>query len=203
MKSINKLILGLIFGIISPLFLFMSSVVLWFYFFQEIHPLYFALSGVVLGLIIDSIYLKIWIEYGFDLPIQILVGTFLFYNVVIFGFFMGVPVFNVVTGIVAGYYFGNRLRHKNPSAVALKQIVRKVSLFTSSVMFLICSASAYLATFGEGAGKEIGSMLYLPFEVTIAIVWGIILIGGTILIIAQYFLTKYTLLKTLKFLSHF
>ncbi len=197
MKRTDKLILGLIFGSIPPLLLFMSSVVVWFYFFQKLQPLVFAFSGVVVGLLINLVYLKRLIKTGFDLPVWFLICTYLFYNLVLFGFFMGVPVFNLIAGIVAAYYFGKRIVLKNIPVDGHTRISRQVSLFTASVMFLICAASAILATVGHGAGKELGPMFRLPVEVTETMVWEIILVGGFTLIVFQYFVTMAVLSRIL------
>lgn len=193
MNRAEQLFFGLILGIIFPVLFFLIAVSIWFFFFQNLNVHYFVLLAVASGFFIDLFYLKNWIRIRFELPVWILISIYLFYNLCEFGFFMGFPVFNLLMGVIAGYYFGHRLLRNYHTAVDLKRIVRKVSLFTASVMFLICSASAFLATIGEVAGKELGSMLRLPFELTESMVWGIILIGGPVLILAQYLLTQFTI----------
>lgn len=198
MKRIDKLILGLIFGSSFPILLFLIAVTIWFYFFQNSNVFYFVFAGLLTGLFIDLIYLKRLIKNGFDLPNWVLIGLYLFYSICIYGLFMGFPVFNLIMGMIAGYYFGKRILYKNISLIESKPIIRQVSFFTSLIMLLICISSGFIANIDNGVGKDLQLMFRLQFEITKAMIWEIILIGGLVLIIAQYFLTKTILIKTIK-----
>jgi hypothetical protein len=197
-RSVDDLIFGLILGSLFPAFFFLACLVLWFYLFQTVNPLYFVLPGLFTGLLIDLIFLKRLILTRYELPVWILICTYLFCNVVVYGLFMGFPVFNLLMGIIAGYYFGKRVRYKNLSLAESKPIIRQVSFFTSSIMFLICIASGYIATLGDGVGRDLEHMFRLNFEVTKAMIWAIIWIGGLMVIIAEFYLTKVTMIKTIK-----
>jgi len=59
-----------------------------------------------------------------DLPVWILTGFYIFYNVLIYGFFMGFPVSNLAMGVVAGYYFGIKIKSKNISQTQ-SEIIKK------------------------------------------------------------------------------
>ena len=199
MKRIEKLIFALIFGSSFPILCGMIAVILWFYLnHDENVALYFALAGLTAGLLLDGVYLKKLINNAFDLPIGLLVAFYVFYNICIFGFFMGFPVFNLFMGVIAGYYFGKRIIHKNIALTQRAFIVRKVSLFAGIVMLLICISSGLIAILHESTSEELHSMLRLGFEVTRGMLVALILIGGSTLIICQYVLTKVTLMKTME-----
>jgi hypothetical protein len=199
MKRLDKLIFGIMIGSAFPIFLFMIALAIWFYFFQNANVLYFVFVGLSTGLLFDLIFLKRLVENKYNLPSWMIIGIYALYNICIFGFFMGFPVFNLSMGMIAGYYFGKRLRYNNISFVESKLIIIRVSIFTSLIMLFICIASAFIANIGEGVGKDLQHMFRLNFEVTRTMIWGIILIGGMSLIISQFFLTKFTMIKTIKY----
>jgi hypothetical protein len=111
---------------------------------------------------------------------------------------MGFPVFNVLLGLVAGYYSGKRICFKNIKPEKHSKLINQVSLCTGLTMTLICISSGFLALAGEGAGGDIKGMLGLGFEVTKLMVVGITLIGGLSLILTQIILTRITMIKTIK-----
>lgn len=197
--SIDKLIFGLLFGFLFPACFFLAAFALWFFLFQSQKPLYFVLPGLFTGLLVDLLILKKLVRRRFELPFWFLICTYLFCNLVMFGMFMGFPVFNLFMGIIAGYYFGKRVRYKNISLAGSKPVIRQVSLFTASVMLLICIASGYIATVGEGVGSDLQHMFRLNFVITKAMIWEIIWIGSITIIIAEFWLTTFTMIKTIKY----
>jgi hypothetical protein len=198
MKRADKLIFGLLFGLVFPLLFFMGAITIWFYSFRELNVLYFVLSGLFSGIIIDLIFLNKLINKALELPVWLLTGFYIFYYICIYGFFMGFPVFNLVMGVIAGYYFGIKINYTDISSSRIKVIKRNVSLFTSFIMFLICISSAFLALSEKTIGKELQNMLGLSFEVSRAMIISVILIGGAILIASQYYLTKISMTITIK-----
>ena len=64
---------------------------------------------------------------------------------------------------------------------------------------IICISSGFLAlTHNEVAGM-INKVSGLNFEVTRSMVWGIVCIGGSILILFNILLTRITIIKTIKY----
>ena len=198
-KIPEKFILGLIIGCTFPILLGMLAIVAWFYLDRnEAHALFCLLGGISLGLIVDFKYLKVWIAKRYELPIGFIVGIYLFYNVCVFGFFMGFPVFNVLAGIPAGYYFGKRINHDCIPIEKHSKQIRQISVFTAFFMTLICISSACLALIGDGVEHEVQSMLRLDFEVTRPMIWGLMVVGGISLIGLEYVITRVTMIKTIK-----
>jgi hypothetical protein len=199
MKYIEKKINGLVIGSIFPLLLGLLSVTIWFLLDKsESRPLIYLTIGLLLGLLIDMKFLKGWISRRFDLPMWIIVSIYIVYNVFVYGFFMGFPVFNVFLGLLAGYYFGNRICFNKVESEKHSKLIKQVSLFTGLIMTLVCISSGFLALMDYGAAGMIKNVLGLDFDVTKPMVWGIVLIGGTSLILTNILLTRIAMLKTIK-----
>lgn len=242
--SFEKILFTLLIGFIFPLMISLLSISLWFYFDKsENRAILYLISGLLSGLLIDLRFLKRWIIHIYELPIFFVAGIYIFYNILIFGFFMGFPVFNTFLGLLAGYYYGKRicyvkakeekypeilnqtsiskklilkesilkdsLSQKSISNVSLFRIsifrvsifhvsIFKLSLFTGSIMIIICFLSGFLAIYKNGASTMIEDILKLRFKVTPAILWIIILSGGSILIFLNIILTEISMKYELK-----
>ena len=105
---------------------------------------------------------------------------------------MGFPVFTVITGPVAGYYVGKRMAYHNLDVEDVKKRVRRTSLFTASVTAVVCFISSVLALSEKTLPSQLTEMLNAPFVITWTMVWGIIIVGGALLIVGEYWATKFT-----------
>ncbi|MDD3716493.1 MAG: hypothetical protein PHT46_05225 [Candidatus Marinimicrobia bacterium] len=194
-KFFSELIIGFTF----PLLIGLLSVIMWFYFDGiERRAIFYVIAGFAAGLLIDLLYLRRWIDHRLKLPVYFVAFIYIVYNILVFGFFMGFPVFNAFLGIFAGYYFGNRICHKKVPPEGQAAIINRVLMFTGLVMTFFCIASGFLAFTGEGAGVEIKGLLGLGFDITKPMVWAIVIIGGFLLILLQVLLTRITMIKTIK-----
>jgi len=199
MQNIEKKISGLIIGSLFPLSLGLLLVTIWFLIDKsESRPLIYLASGLILGLLIDFKFLRGWINRRFNLPIWIIASVYLIYNVFVYGFFMGLPVFNTFLGLLAGYYFGNRICFNKIEPEIHPKLLNQVTLFTGFIMTLVCISSGFLAIYDNGAAGMIQNVLGLTFEVTRSMLWGIVLIGGLALILITVLLTRITMIKTIK-----
>ena len=199
MKNIEKRISGLIIGSIFPLSLGLLLVTIWFLFDKsESRPLIYLAIGLLIGILIDLKFLKGWINRRFHLPIWIITSIYLVYNVFVYGFFMGFPVFNVFLGLLAGYFFGNRICFNKVKSEKHSKLINQVSLISGLIMTLVCISSGFLALLDYGAAGMIENVLGLDFEVTNSMMWGIVLIGGLALILINILLTRITMIKTIK-----
>lgn len=199
MKNIEKKINGLIIGCVFPLSLGLLSVTIWVSIDKsESRLLIYLISGLLIGVLIDLKFLKGWISRRFNLPIWIIALIYIVYNVFVYGFFMGLPVFNAFLGLLAGYYFGNRICFNKVESEKLPKLINQVSIFSGLIMTFVCISSGFLAIYDNGAAGMIQDVLGLSFEVTSPMLWGIVLIGGLILILVNVFLARYTMIKTIK-----
>jgi len=78
------------------------------------------------------------------------------------------------------------------------KIIKHVSLFTGLIMALICTSTGIIALSDEYTGSAVKGILGLNFEVTKEMLLAIVLVGGLGLVVAEYFITKLTIQKTIK-----
>jgi hypothetical protein len=202
MKKIDSLLFGLIIGGFFPILLLFLTFIGWFYLDRnEAHIPYYLLTASVTGLAIDLKYLKKWLNRKYELPTWFTIFIYLFYNVMLFGFLMGLPVLNPFAGIVAGYYFGRKFQNQEIAGAKISIQINRLSLFTALVMTLVCCASGFVGLAGDGVGSEVQHMLHLSFEITRPMLWGITLIGGAGLVLLTVLLTRVTMVGRLE--DHF
>jgi len=194
MKKIDSLLFGLIIGGFFPILLLFLTFIGWFYLDRnEAHIPYYLLTASVTGLAIDLKYLKKWLNRKYELPTWFTIFIYLFYNVMLFGFLMGLPVLNPFAGIVAGYYFGRKFQNQEIAGAKISIQINRLSLFTALVMTLVCCDSGFVGLAGDGVGSEVQHMLHLSFEITRPMLWGITLIGGAGLVLLTVLLTRVTM----------
>ena len=198
-QTFDKIVIDLLLGAAFPVFCFLAAGTIWFYIDRnESVVLYYVVTGLIVGLLIDLRFLKGWIIRRFELPIWFMVGLYLFYNIGMYGMFMGFPVFNLFWGVIAGYYFGLRINRLNLSQTQRRIITNRVAIFTAFVMTMICISSACIALAGNGVGQDLQMMFRLNFEVTKHMIIANSLIGGILLISLQYFITKIMMQQIIK-----
>jgi hypothetical protein len=190
MNKIDKFIFSALYGGVPPVFLFL---LFWWSTIKIIPENYiflFALSGILIGIAIDAFFLKKIMSSVFSSNISVPMLVFLFYSVCIYGFFMGMPVFNIVMGGFAGRYCALRAGQKQVTGDSLKKYGNYTAAFSSFILLLFCFSSAVLALFCMNTPSEIKNMLGVSFDVTWTVIWFIIIAGGLSLIAAEYYLTK-------------
>ena len=136
-----------------------------------------------------------------QLDIKLWGVIYLFYSICIFGFFMGVPVFNLGLALPVGFIIGTRLASQNAIPTRVKNVARQTALFTTIVMFGICLASGFIALADPYTAANLEGMLSLNFQLTQTMIIGIILVGGLILLILQWCLVNITIQKTFSFME--
>ncbi len=200
MKNIEKRISGLIIGGIFPLSSGLILITFWFLFDKsENRPLIYLIIGLLLGGLIDLKFLKTWIMRRFSFPAWIMACIYIVYNIFVYGFFMGFPVFNAFMGIPAGYYYGKRICLNKIEPEKYPKLVNQVSFFTGVIITLVCIASGFLAIHDNGAAGMIRDVLGLSFQVTKPMLWGIALTGGLALILTNVLLTRIIMNKTIRY----
>jgi len=199
MEKANKWILGIVFGAVIPIFTFL---LFWWSSLPFIKNnkvvMIIAISGLLFGLLIDFIIKHFLGNNYFKISLKVLIGVYIFYSTCLFGFFMGVPIFHPILGIIAGYYWGRRLIFQQANNETIQREIRKVSIFTSLIISLICLLSATIALIDKYTASNLKGMFNLSFDITLPMLLGFIIIGGLFLIGFQYWLTKMTIIKTLK-----
>jgi len=201
MDKTDRIFFNFLFGFVLPLFGFEAAV--WSAFvngYAEKTIFHSALLGFSVGLIISLLIRFILKPDIYKLPIWILILIYIFYNVCILGFFMGVPVFNLVAGALAGYYWSKRILNRNELNNSGRYI-QKVSMFTSSVTATVCLTSAVIALLSKSTPEDLKGMFHLNFDITRPLLVSLIIIGGIMLVALQYYLTRFIMVKTLRIIG--
>ena len=178
----ETLVLATILGLIAPV---IGLLVFWwgaYTLLPESWIPYVALSGILLGLLVDSIFLKRWVPSARRMDIKLWMVIYIFYSVCVFGIFMGVPVFNALLALPAGFVIGGRLLEENADLPRVRKEAGRTALFTSILLALVCASSAFFALSSPSTPSDLRGMLGLGFEVTQGMVIGLILVGGLALL---------------------
>jgi hypothetical protein len=199
--KLESSIRGLILAPLAPLALLLGGWWLAYFFLPEKRIFLGALLGFVLGLLVDIPLLQKQSASADTFPNIFWAAIFLFYSVGFFGFFMGVPVFNLALAIPAGFILGSRLASQRADEIGLRFAMRRAAVFTTTVLAFICMASAIIALADPYTEANLQGMLGLPFDVTRGMVVGLIVIGGLLLLILNWLLTTASVRFTYKFLK--
>jgi hypothetical protein len=188
MKKIDRVIGAVFFGFI----LFITCFCAGWWVFLGLHGNVFIgfATGTAAGIAANILFLKKILSRMYTLGPLPLMVVFLLYSVGIFGFFMGVPVFNAILGVAAGWYAGRRAKVASIGPDGLKKPMGKAILVSTAVLFAFCAASAWIALADSYTAANLQGMLNLGFPVTTGMIWGIILIGGALLLVMQALAAK-------------
>ncbi len=159
-----------------------------------------AFGGLVAGTTLDVFVLKRWVQRFYSMRPVAWMAVYLFYSVGMFGFFMGVPVFNVLLGVPAGFFIAGWLVRKRADVPAIKKAARHCASFTTAVLALICMASAFFALVSPSTPSDVRGLLRLPFQVTTSMVVGLIAVGGATILVLEWWLTVKAVERSYRFL---
>lgn len=190
MTRLDKWFGGLLLGFLILILFFCAG--WWLSFLLHLDVMAGAVGGAVFGAAADIALLWWLIPRLFTMKWVTLIAFYLLYSVFIYGFFMGVPVFVGCMGVVAGWYIGRRYRIQGAEPPVFKRARRRTQLWCGFVLLVACMASAYIALTDPTTAANIQGMLSLPNEVTRDMIWGLILIGGSVLLILQALLVRIT-----------
>jgi hypothetical protein len=160
-----------------------------------------AIVGLTLGILADVFMLKNLIKRAYQLGTAFWLVVLLFYSVGTFGFSMGVPVLNAALAIPTGFVVGGKLVHDSADGARVRSTSLWTCILTTGLMVLVCISSAFFALISPSTSSDLRGMLGLGFEVTPAMIWGLILIGGAGLLAVNWLLTVLTIRFTHRFLS--
>jgi len=187
-KWISVLVLGLIAPVALMLLFWWGSVLL---IGDSGAVPYLALGGVLIGAVLDFTLLRRFVFRLFDLSILKLFAIALFYSVMIYGFFMGFPVFNALVGIACAYVAARGGALQSADIQTMRQKARIVNGFSFILLLLICIGTAVLALREATIEAQVQHMLGFPFQITRGMIWAIILAGGALLLACQYEISKW------------
>jgi hypothetical protein len=156
----------------------------------------FAFAGLAMGLLIDAIFLRGFFRRRYAINWLVWLGIFVFYSVGMFGFFMGVPAFNVALALPAGLVVGGKLAASNCDSDCGQRIILRACISTTMVLTAVCVASATIALLHPSTASELQHMLNLGFEVTTAHLVSLIIVGGGALLVMHWTITAFVARRT-------
>jgi len=180
------IMIGLVFPILFGLAGWWGSIP----FVPEKSIITFALGGFMLGALVDMVFLRYWTRNALRLPLIWPVLIYLFYSVGMFGFFMGVPAFNVIMGPVGGYYVGMRLRAKNSGNDEVERDSRQTGYFAALVLAVACAASLVIAWLDPSLEANISRMFSLVNPLSKATILSLSGAAGVGLVVLEYAITR-------------
>jgi hypothetical protein len=199
--KIERFALGLILAPLAPIAGFLGFWWTTYTLLPERWVSFCAISGLALGILADIFILKKLIARAYQYGMIFWTAIFLFYTAGVFGFFMGMPVFNVALAIPAGFVVGGKLAHETTDGARLRRASLQTCILTTALMTLVCAASAFIALMSPSTPSDLRGMLGLGFEVTPAMIWGLILVGGMGLLAINWLLTGLAVCSTYRFLN--
>jgi hypothetical protein len=190
MRNIEKAVIGIVLGVVPVIACFLAGWWIGIPLVPESRIVYCALAGLVLGILVDVIFLRSWIRHAYSMKAWVWMTIYVFYSIGLFGFFMGVPVFNVMLALPAGIFVGRRLAYIGADITLLQKTRRQAAVFTASIMGLVCITSASIALASRSTASDLQGMLGFSFQITPMMMIGIIFSGGAILLALDWWLTN-------------
>ena len=184
MKAIDKVFGSVVIGFIIPIAVF--CIFWWGSYLLKLNVAMGVAAGLVFAAMTDIIILPRLLSRLYSLNVVILITIFIVYSIGIFGFFMGVPVFNIISGVMAAFYMGRKMKIAGADKAVFKAKLTATNCFSTFILVIICICSAYIAIKDPYTGANLEGMLSLDFKVTDQMLLGLILIGGSCLTALQY-----------------
>jgi len=188
MTRLDKWFGGLLLGLVILGFFFCMG--WWISFLFDLDLIAGAIGGAVFGAAADVLVLWWLLPRLFSMKWLPLMVIYLLYSVFLYGFFMGVPVFILCMGAVAGWYIGRRSHVNGAGEPAFQKLRKRTQIWCALVLFIACLLSAYIALSDPYTAENLTGMLSLSFALTRGMVWGIVLIGGAALLLFQALLVR-------------
>lgn len=189
MRRIENAAIGIVFGPVPVIACFLAGWWVSIPFVPESRVWQCALAGLLLGILVDVIFLRGWVCRAYSIKTWVWKAIYLFYSVGMFGFFMGVPVFNVMLALPAGVLVGRWLARNGADSTLLRKVARQAAVFTTSILGLVCLASGSIALASRSTASDLQGMLGLQFQVTPVMIVGLILGGGTLILALNWWFT--------------
>ena len=92
-----------------------------------------AMVGFAVGLVLNLLFLRRWVDAAYRLPFTVLVPVYLAGSAIACAFFMGMPFGTLALGTLAGAYCGRRAALASAQAHELGRLRRATSTFTTCI----------------------------------------------------------------------
>jgi len=197
-RGVECIMLAVFFGFMPILFCLVVTVIIASVLFgtKSLGP--WALWSFIPAIAFDAALMKKWIKSAYQMSGVTLGILYLFYSIVTLGMFMGLPIGSFTLGIAAGLYAARKMQLAQANEQVRRRYFKKTAVFSAAVMTLMCCLITLWAIAGQMIGYRIDS-----FTITAPIFFAIVLTGGAIAVMLQYFGTLAAAKMMLRFLSTF
>lgn len=189
LNKIESVILGLFFGLLPLVFCLLVTLVITAILFGTEVFAPWVLWSLVLGVIIDVIFLRKWVRRAYLINSKALAVIYLFYSVIALSMGMGIPVLNFALGIAAGVYNARKMHLIGAGEERRHQAFKRTAMFCAAAMVMVCCLMALWAAVGGVMGSRFETPI-LSFTFTVPIFFVVVLTGGAALVLLQYWLTR-------------
>jgi len=189
MRKIESVVLGVTLGAVPIIASFLTGWWVSIPFAPESSIWRYALGGLLFGLFVDAIFLGRWIRRAYSMKTWVWMAVYGFYSIGVLGGFMGMPVFNLLLAVPAGAFVGRWLAHGGADSARMQRTAQRTAAFTATVLALVCLTSGSIALTAHSTASDLQGMLALPFEVTHSMIVGIIVVGGAVMLVLDWWLT--------------
>jgi hypothetical protein len=142
------------------------------------------------GIVCNVLFLKKLASRPYSQKTWVSVLLLVLYSIGIFGFFMGVPVFNILAGMLAAVYIGRQAKILGRDPASFTRQLKLTQILLFFVLLILCAASAWLALSDSHTAANLEGMFSLNFSLTQPILAAIILVGGVMLLAFQAALVR-------------
>jgi hypothetical protein len=149
-------------------------------------------GGLALGGALDATFLRRWLDSLYNLSASALLLVAIFYSVMIYGMFMGLPVVNLLVGVGGGFVVGRRAAALGVTASVASAERRRVCVTASVLMAVLCCATAWLALSDPYTAGDVRGMLGLAFTPSADQLRLLAVVGGITLVGVEYVATAVT-----------
>ena len=190
MRKLESFVIGCILGAVPILFCLIVIVSIWWFaeLLTDQNGPYLALAALITGLIIDVIFLKKWVKKAYQMNNKVLSAIYIFYSIGVLGFCMGVPILNFGVGVAAGFYTARKMQCTKADQIQCNRNIKRTAIFSAVIMLAMCCLTGTWALVGGMIGSCFEGPL-VQFTFTVPMLIAIILTGGLILSLLQYWLT--------------
>lgn len=202
MTQFDRRFLTFVLAPISPILLFLAGWWISLTIVNDNLVFLFAFLGLFFGITLDVIYITHWVRNAFRMSTTLWLLIYGLYSIGFFGFFMGVPVFNLLLGIPAGVFITRQAQVLQFDRKKTKKRIELASRTTALYMSLICFFSAAIALIDPYTADNLEGMFHLSFDVTPELINLLIIVGGAGLIALQHVITRLSAKLTLNACSH-
>jgi hypothetical protein len=191
MKIFDKIFFGILIWLVLPASLFFVG--LWGAdaWVAATKVRYFAIGGIVLGVILNIIFLRKVISTLFELQNSTLALIYIFYSVFLLVFFLDMPFLNCILGIPAGVYTARRCTFSRRDNELAGRYFRQTAVFAAIISLITYIVSVTIVFSDPLNAKILTNLFHIKREITSSILFSILTGGGIALVVSQYFLTRY------------